>query len=636
MEWLFFATKAVVLALSLFFLVSLRVRVQVKALDAIQFLLFWAFARDLLFAVFPQPAILFIGDIGIYAALLVWIRRYTGQRRSDYYWFVAAVVAAGVGIAVEAQPDATVFTVHLTANVVLLGYLLYSTSEISVHNTRDSELIVDSRFVLSSSLIILAAIGTVTAYSGGAIGHSAVLLHYIAIWFVLLTQSQLHHLINELTIASLRRQTENLFEFMEALGGGIADRVDIQRILEMICKSASRTIEADGAIILMVDDVRNTLRVRSMSGFYPPPYAVPEVVKHRSASLHEYVYNTEIPVGETLLGQAVEHGEAIFIPDSTNDARLSENTGRDFLFIQSFIAVPLVVNNRVLGVLSLVRRDPDHQFTDEDFQHVQTFASHASMTIDNFYTYLEAIQHREIQREVNIAADIQGKLLPKEFPHRSGTEIAVYSKSARGVSGDYYDVLELDEDKIGLVICDVAGKGVPAALVMVMIHSILRLIASAEREVGDTLTWINRGLSGQIDLDHYATMSYLTISDRARRLSYSNAAHHPLMIVRNDSGVIEQLDTEGLPVGIERDVVYPQRAVDLRRGDVLVLYTDGIVEAMNSEGEQFSTERLTRIIRENSNEGAQQITDTIQSRLDEFVGSARQHDDQTLMVVKIA
>lgn len=636
MEWLFFATKVVVPALSLLFLASLRARVKIKALDAIQFLLLWALARDLLFAISPHSVILFTGDLGIYGALLVWIRYYTGRRRLDPYWFATAVAATGVAIAVETEPDAVAFIAHLTANIVLLGYLLHSISEITAHNTRDSEVIVDSRLVLSSSLIVLAAIGTATGYSGGAVAHIAILLHYIAIWFVLLTQSQLHHLADELTIASLRRQTENLFDFMEALGSGIADRVDIQRILEMICRSASRTIEADGAIILMVDDVRNTLKVRSMSGFYPPPYAVPEVVKHRSASLHEYVYKTEIPVGKTLLGQAVEHGEAIFIPDSTADERLSGNTGRDFLFIQSFIAVPLVVNERILGVLSLVRRDPESQFTDEDFQHVQTFASHASMTIDNFYTYLEAIQHREIQREVSIAADIQSKLLPKSFPRHRGTEIAVYSKSVRGVSGDYYDVLQLDDDRLGLVICDVAGKGVPAALVMVMIHSILRLIASAEREVGETLTWINNGLSGQIDLDHYATMSYLTINHNERRLSYSNAAHHPLMIVRDNGGTVEQLDTEGLPIGIERDVVYSQTVSELRSGDVLVLYTDGIIEAMNPEGEQFSIDRLTRVIRDHSNDKAQQITDTIRSEIDDFVGSARQHDDQTLMVVKIA
>ncbi len=636
MDWVFFAAKAVVLALSLIFLVSLQARVQVKALAAIRYLLLWALARDLLFALFPQPAILFIGDIGIYAALLVWIRYYTGRRANDIYWFFAAVIAAGIGIAVETQPGETAFTAHLTANGVLLGYLLYSIHEITVHNTRESEVIVDSRFVLSSSLVVLATVGTFTAYSGDAFGQAAIMLHYIAIWFVLLTQSNLQHLINELTIASLRRQSENLFEFMEVLGGGIADRVDIQRILEMICKSASKTIEADGAIILMVDDARNTLRVRSMSGVYPPPYSVPEVVKHRSASLHEYVYNTAIRVGETVLGQAVELGEPIFIPDSTADERLSQNTGRDFLFIQSLIAVPLVVNTHILGVLSLVRRDPENQFTEEDLQHVQTFASHASMTIDNFHTYLEALQHREIQREVNIAADIQTKLLPKSFPHQSGIEIAVFSKSARGVSGDYYDVLELNDDTVGLVVCDVAGKGVPASLVMVMIHSILRLIASAEREVGATLTWINRGLSGQIDLDHYATMSYLTISYTERRLSYSNAAHHPLMIVRNDSGAIEQLDTEGLPVGIEREIVYPQTTIDLRTGDVLVLYTDGIVEAMNSDGEQFSAERLATVVRENSSKHAQQITDTIQSELDAFVGSAPQHDDQTLMIVTIA
>lgn len=636
MEWLLFSTKAIILVLSLIFLFALRARLEVRALNAISGLLVWLLARDVLVTLFPFSAIMFIGDLGAYAFILSWVRYYSGRKSRDTIFAIGLVLAAALAIWLETMPGANWFLATIVVNAALIGYLVFALFEITVYNTRDAEIIVDTRTVLTAALIVLASAGAISEYESTPLGVASRVLFYLSLWFLLLTQFQLYYLMSELTIAGLRRQGENLFDFMEALGSSIADRVDIQRILDMVVKSAAKTIEADGAIILMVNDLDNTLRVRSLSGFYPPPYSVPEVVKHRSASVNEYLFSREIPVGETLLGESVAGGQAIFIPDSTEDERLSANTRKDFLFIQSFIAVPLVVNERVLGAISLVRRNPEHPFTEEDFQHVQTFATHASITIDNFYTYLEVIENREIQREVTIAADIQRKLVPRQFPKTGSADISVYSKSARGVSGDYYDVLQVDEENLGIVMCDVAGKGVPAALVMVMIHSILHLISSPKRDVSAILTWINRGLSGQIDLDHYATMSYLRLNTVERSVTYSNAAHHPLMIVRPGQKEIEQLDTEGLPVGIEKDTVYPQKRIRLSPGDVLCLYTDGIIEAMNDDGEQFTVERLARLVRNNASLDAEQITATVQNTLDEFVGNARQHDDQTLLVLKIA
>lgn len=636
MEWLLFSTQAIVLVLSLIFLFALQGRLEVRALNALAGLLVWLLVRDLLFTLLPFSAINFGGDAVAYGLLLTWVRYYTGRKRRDSLFAVGIIVSIAIAVWLETIPAANWFLVSILLNGGLLGYLFVALAQVTVHNTRDAEIIVDTRPILIAALVFLAGAGAISEYGVAPFGVTARVLFYLSLWFVLLTQFQLYYLMSELTIAGLRRQGENLFEFMEALGSGIADRVDIQRILDMVVGSAAKTIEADGAVILMVNDLKKTLNVRSLSGFYPPPYSVPEVVKHRSASLNEYLFSREIPVGETLLGESASEGRAIFIPDSNEDERLSANVRKDFLFIQSFIAVPLVVNERVLGVISLVRRNPEYPFTEEDFQHVQTFATHASVTIDNFYTYLEVIENREVQREVSIAADIQRKLVPRRFPRTGNADISVYSKSARGVSGDYYDVLEVNENTLGVVMCDVAGKGVPAALVMVMIHSILHLISSPKRDVSAILTWINRGLCGQIDLDHYATMSYLRLDTSERSVTYSNAAHHPLMIIRPDQKVIEQLDTEGLPIGIEKETVYPQKRIRLNPGDVLCLYTDGIIEAMNEDGEQFTVERLARLIRANASLSADEITSTVQNTLDDFVGQARQHDDQTLLVLKIA
>ncbi|TVQ28131.1 MAG: serine/threonine protein phosphatase, partial [Spirochaetaceae bacterium] len=273
-------------------------------------------------------------------------------------------------------------------------------------------------------------------------------------------------------------------------------------------------------------------------------------------------------------------------------------------------------------------------FGQDDFAHAQTFAAQASNTIENFARYLEAMDKRRIEREVEIAAEIQSDLVGTVDTSHAGFDVSVLSRPARGVSGDYYSFRWLSDDLLGCAICDVAGKGIPASLVMVMIHSILKLVARPDRSADETLTLVNQGVSGQLDVDHFATMSYCTINRRTGHMEYSNAAHHPVMIYRLGSDVIEELDTPGIPVGIEPEMQYDSVTTELNEGDVLVFFTDGIVEAMNSSEAQYSGDRLTAAIRETRTQPADVIRDRVRESVDAFVGQAEQHDDQTLLVIK--
>ncbi|RPJ04156.1 MAG: serine/threonine-protein phosphatase, partial [Spirochaetaceae bacterium] len=197
------------------------------------------------------------------------------------------------------------------------------------------------------------------------------------------------------------------------------------------------------------------------------------------------------------------------------------------------------------------------------------------------------------------------------------------------------DVLQFKNNRIGMVICDVAGKGVPAALIMVMIRSILHLITSAEKDAANVVTWINRGITGKIDIDRFATLSFLTYDENTREVVYSNAAHHPLLIFRKKTGSIEVVDTEGLPIGVERTAKYGQKRFKLESGDLVVVYTDGIIEAMNPAGQQYTYERFTKLVFENSSLAPDTLIEKIKTDLRTHVGNAPQHDDQTLMLMKV-
>ena len=170
---------------------------------------------------------------------------------------------------------------------------------------------------------------------------------------------------------------------------------------------------------------------------------------------------------------------------------------------------------------------------------------------------------------------------------------------------------------------------------MVMIRSILHLITSAEKNAANVVTWINRGITGKIDIDRFATLSFMTFDETTGEVIYSNAAHHPLLIFRAKTATLENVDTEGLPIGIERTAKFGQKRFKLEKGDIAILYTDGIIEAMNQAGEQYTYEKFAQVVQENSALSTHELIEKIKSDLKAFVGPAPQHDDQTLLLMKV-
>jgi sigma-B regulation protein RsbU (phosphoserine phosphatase) len=169
---------------------------------------------------------------------------------------------------------------------------------------------------------------------------------------------------------------------------------------------------------------------------------------------------------------------------------------------------------------------------------------------------------------------------------------------------------------------------------MVMIRSILHLVVSPERDAAATLGWVNRGITGRIDLDHFATIAVLIYDEKRREILYSNAAHLPLLVYRQKTGSTFKVDTEGLPIGIEKDTRYEQKRFGLEAGDVILMCTDGIIEAMNLEGQQYGVAGVRRMLEKGAVLPPQELVESIQEDIGRFVGSARQHDDQTLLVLK--
>jgi sigma-B regulation protein RsbU (phosphoserine phosphatase) len=579
--------------------------------------------------------------------LILWSAKYTGRKGMVIPFILVNVLVAGF-LAANIILDLliTVPTIQrLISWVVLLGdwiALVIVLGSVTGFNTTNASHIIDTRTRLTQITIAYGIIGVILLgilntfnYETAFIKNIFLPLFYAPFVYIFYKYITLHETEEEQRIQVLDKDINSLFDFMSNLGSAISEKFDPSQVLNFITSSVVKSTNADAGAIMLVDEVENTLKVEAVTGVFPPPYPVPDMVKVKIASMQNYFKSMPIKIGETILGEVAKTGKPIFIRDTLKDDRMKQNTQNDTLFVSSIIVLPLIVSKRIMGVIALLRRDRTKVFTETDYDHVKTFANYSSLTLDFLFTYLELIEKREMERELGIAAEIQQKLLPRKLPELKTASIGAFSIPAKGVSGDYYDILQFSGNRIGLVICDVAGKGVPAALIMVMIRSILHLITSAEKNAANVITWINRGITGKIDIDRFATMSFLTYDENTGEVIYSNAAHHPLLIFRAKTATLESIDTEGLPIGIERAAKYAQKRFKLYKGDVAVLYTDGIIEAMNQTGEQFTYERFAKLIQDNAALTTDEIIAKLKADLKAFVGPAPQHDDQTLMLMKV-
>lgn len=434
----------------------------------------------------------------------------------------------------------------------------------------------------------------------------------------------------------LWEKLESVLDFMLEISGSISVDSNLDRVLEIVVDSAVKNTGADAGSVFLVDELDNSLIKQKIAvGLLPPLFNVPSGYITNMEKLIDLVHDTPVLTGETIIGRAVESGGNFFIRDVLLEEEMKQNQeAGSLLYISSIIVVPLIIAGRVLGTIVLAKTRPGEKFTDIDFNHIRTFSDYAALTIDNIYNYQDLIEKSELHREIRIAADIQKNLLPGTIPNTKGLLFAAFTKAARGVSGDYYDFFRLDKNKSAIVICDVVGKGVPASLLMIMIRTIIRLAASPRRSAAQILTILNSAIIGRTDADQFATMSFIIYDEFTKEVAYSNAAHAPMLHYQSRSGNFIEIDTPGLPIGIESTETYVQKVIVLDKNDILALYTDGITEARNIESKEYSQDSLQRVLLNDAHLGPDKLIASVRSDLNSFVGDSRQHDDQTLLIMK--
>ena len=316
---------------------------------------------------------------------------------------------------------------------------------------------------------------------------------------------------------------------------------------------------------------------------------------------------------------------------------VSESCAENFESLNANLMVPLIFQNKVIGLLNLGEKKSGKSYNREDIELLRTLAHQGAVAIENARLFQENLEKQRMEEELSIARDLQLSMLPATCPQVPGFTIAATSTPAREVGGDFFDFIEMSEGKLGLVVGDVTGKSVSGALVMAASRSVFRLLSEEKFAVGDIMIRANKRIKKDIKSGMFVALLYAVLDGRNKILSLCSAGQTQPIYFSSRTGEVRLQETLGdkFPLGILEESDYQETQLKLEPGDRVVFYTDGIVEAMNEKQEIFGFDRLLEVVQSSRSTTAEALLKEVLSRVAEFVGEAPQHDDLTVIVVSV-
>jgi sigma-B regulation protein RsbU (phosphoserine phosphatase) len=333
-----------------------------------------------------------------------------------------------------------------------------------------------------------------------------------------------------------------------------------------------------------------------------------------------------------LIGRAAKLTTPLRIADVTQDPRyLNVHTET-----RSELVVPLTSKGRVVGVVDLESTQPGY-FTEYHQRFLMTLASRMASSLVNAELYARVAENEaRLGREMKIAREIQHQLMPDpdEAPSMPPLQMAVLFKPVAQLGGDLYDWIEFDDGRLAIVVGDVAGKGAPAALYGALSSGVIRTRAGRKYPPAQMLELVNKTLYQRPIEGQYVAVTYAIYDPKTKAIALSNSGLPYPLLVRNGQPTF--LDIGGIPLGLFPDSQYEETVLQLQAGDVLVFYSDGVVEMRNDAGDEFGLKRLAETVRQNHERTPEEIVKTISAALADFIGRVRPNDDRTMIVVKMA
>lgn len=356
---------------------------------------------------------------------------------------------------------------------------------------------------------------------------------------------------------------------------------------------------------------------------------VPKTFRHRRADDDE-----SVKLSRTILKTVLEKKTGVLSADATNDPRFQASESISNLTIRSMMCVPMLsLDTEVMGVIHIDTQNPFNQFKDEDLDLLLAVAGQAALSYESARLLTTALEKEKQDREMGIAMNVQRALLPESLPTVAGWEFFASYDSAQAVGGDYYDCMVLDNDRVCIAFGDVAGKGVPASLVMSRLSSVVTNMVQFVTDVGEAGSRINNQMCAKAVEGRFVTFVLGLIDLKSGEMSVVNAGHMPLMIRKAD-GSIEEFGEEaiGVPLGVMEDYPYDVATRTVLPGETVIIYTDGVSEAMNPESELYGVPRIREIVAQHPQATAAELGVVLREDVRRHANGRPQNDDITLMV----
>lgn len=419
-------------------------------------------------------------------------------------------------------------------------------------------------------------------------------------------------------IAYYRHKLEHLEKLVE-ITSFLNSTIVLEDLLSRIMSASKRVVNADASSLFLLDDKTQTL--------------VPLIIEGGAGGKLKAL--PPLQMGQGIAGWVAEEGRSELIEDVYQHPRFDDHYDKKTGYqTRSMICVPIKSSDKILGVSQVINKLDGRPFHDGDLELFEAFCIQAAIAIENARMQERLIARQTLEHDLQFAQTVQQSFLPQEAPNVAGFTFASEYTAAQEVGGDFYDFIEFPDNRLGIVIGDVAGKGVVAALYMARLMSDFRFIALTEHIPTRVMTRFNNLLVQRSRRGMFVTLVYVLLELRDNFMTVINAGHLPPLFRDGKTGEIEKLDSQTAPpLGIMPDMMYQATSRQFHAGDALMLYTDGVMEARNADKEEFGLERLQTLLKAGS---AELLVRDVRGELDAFTDGQPQHDDLTLVCIGAA
>lgn len=435
----------------------------------------------------------------------------------------------------------------------------------------------------------------------------------------------------------LAQGEKRMLDFLHHLGLSIDKENTPQKLHRVIVEGVTKVSKSKGAALYLIDKSEQHLRPAFISDdcaqLIPDPSGQTEDSERRAIR----VRHTSINRFDGVLGHCLINN-APFLVDSLKGHPAFQDALVQYSADGAAMVAPLIHAGKQIGVLAVTKDSENKAYSLDDLYTFSSVTEQAAFAIGNFDAHHQVAEKKRIESELQTAQEVQRVLIPESAPDIPNFRLYGYNVPASMISGDYFDYTSVSESETGIVIADVSGKGVPAGIIMATFRSSLKAIATGSSSPAESLSQLNRLIYPDIREDMFISAVYCHLNHEQSTVSLARAGHNPPYLFDAQVGSLIKLKPPGLAVGIDTGDVFSRilkdHEIKMHSGDSLILYTDGIIEANNKDGDEYTAARFEQALVEHHTEAADELGKSILADIDQFVGDAPQSDDITLVIIE--